>query len=118
MSKVDYMKTLSTEDKTFSRSDIILESKEWSNSIIAKVNGEFDCDSVNDDIRKHSETILSRELNFADHVIPYVFTLMRINGSKTTNLVRTIISKQIKGWSPSLIHSIYTVIFRILQANS
>lgn len=91
------MTNLSKGGNHFSRSDLILESKEWGNSIVAKINDEFDCDSKSDSIRKHSENILSRELNFADHVIPYAFTLMKVTGLDTTNLVRTIISKQTKG---------------------
>lgn len=71
------MTNVSTEEgKCFSRSDIILDSKEWSRSIVAKINEEFDCDSKNYDIRKHSETILSRELNYADQVIPYGISYM------------------------------------------
>lgn len=92
------MTNLSKGSKCFSRSDIILESKEWSNSIVAKINEEFDCDSTNEVIRKHGESILSRELNFADHVIPYAFTMLKVTGLITTNLARTIISKNMKGF--------------------
>lgn len=97
MSKVNYLTNLSKEGKSFSRSDIILESQEWSNNVIAKINDEFDCDSKNDAVRIHSQNMLSRELDYADHVITYGFTLVKVSGSETTNLARTISSKQIKG---------------------
>lgn len=91
------MTNLTKEGKSFSRSDIILESQEWSNNVIAKINDEFDCDSKNDAVRIHSQNMLSRELDYADHVITYGFTLVKVSGSETTNLARTISSKQIKG---------------------
>lgn len=85
------------KSKSFSRSDMILESKEWSNGVVAKINEEFDCDSKNDDIRKHSQDMLSRELDFADHVVPYAYSLMKVTGLETTNLARIVSSKQLKG---------------------
>lgn len=91
------MTNISKRNKSFSRSDLILESKEWGSSVVAKINEEFDCDSKNDAIRKHSQNGLTRELNFADHVIPYAFTILKVTGLETTNLVRTIISKNMKG---------------------
>lgn len=97
VSKVNQMTNLSKEGKSFSRSDIILESQEWCNNIIAKINDEFDCDSKDDIIRIRSQTMISRELDFADHVITYGFTLVKLTGSDTTNLARIISSKQIKG---------------------
>lgn len=91
------MTNLSKEGKSLSRSDMILESQEWSNNVIAKINDEFDCDSKNDAIRKRSQHLLSRELDFADHVITYGFTIMKVTGLETINLARTISSKQMKG---------------------
>lgn len=91
------MTNLSNEVKSFSRSEIILESQQWSNNVIAKINDEYDCDSKNDAIRINSQNMISRELDFADHVITYGFTLVKLNGSETTNLARTISSKQTKG---------------------
>ncbi|KAJ6643013.1 Protein arginine N-methyltransferase 5 [Pseudolycoriella hygida] len=97
VSKMDYMTGLYKGGNSFSRSDLILDSKEWSESIIAKINDEFDCDSKNDEIRKNSEKILTRELSFADHVIPYVFTLLKVTSLETTNLVRVVMSKNLIG---------------------
>ncbi|KAJ6637456.1 Protein arginine N-methyltransferase 5 [Pseudolycoriella hygida] len=97
VSKVNNMISLTNEERNFSRSDIILESQEWSNNIIAKINDEFDCDSENDAIRLHSEKMLSREIDFADHVITYGFSLLKLTGAQTTNLARIVSSKQLKG---------------------
>lgn len=99
VSKVNSITNLSKEGKSFSRSDMILESQEWSNNVIAKINDEFDCDSKNDAIRKRSQHLFSRELDFADHVITYGFTIMKVTGLQTINLARTISSKQMKGGS-------------------
>lgn len=81
----------------FSRSDLILESKQWSKNIIAKINDEFDADSKESVIRKHSETVLQRELSFAEHVIPFAYMLMKVTSSDTTNLSRLIVSNVTKG---------------------
>lgn len=94
---MNHRKSLSNEGRSFSRSDIILESQEWSNNIIAKINEEHDCDSSNEAIRIHSQNMISRELDFADHVITYGFTLVKLTGSNKTNLARILSSKQIKG---------------------
>ncbi|KAG4068690.1 hypothetical protein HA402_002381 [Bradysia odoriphaga] len=97
VSKVDHMTNTFKEGNSFSRSDLILGTKQWSKNIVAKINEEFDADSVIDEIRKRSETILSRELSYADHVIPYAFMLMKVTGTATTNLARLIISRITKG---------------------
>lgn len=77
----------------FTRSELILESKEWESQVITKLSNSIDCDSPNEDIRLHSELVLKQELAYAQHVSVRGNIMIELHGTKTTNLARLISSE-------------------------
>lgn len=80
----------------FSRSDLILEPVDWLNKIVAKISDHIDCDSPDENIRKHSEKILKQEITYAQHLSSQGFMLINLRGTNTLNLAR-IISAEAQG---------------------
>lgn len=72
----------------FTRSELLLEPSKWVSQVVAKLSGSIDCDSLNENVRKSSEATIKQEISFAQHVAHQM--LIKINGTNTSNLARTI----------------------------
>lgn len=77
----------------FTRSELLLDSSKWENQIISKLSNSIDCDSPNEDIRLHSESVLKQELAYAQHVSVRGDIMIELHGTKTSNLARLISSE-------------------------
>lgn len=72
----------------FTRSDLSLESLDWSTKVIGKLSEKIlSCDSPD---TKNSEASLRQELSFAHHCISNAYTLIKLRDAQTVNLARTI----------------------------
>lgn len=72
----------------FTRSELMLEPSKWVSQVVTKLSNTVDCDSPNEHVRKSSEQTLKQEISFAQHVAHQM--LIKINGTNTSNLARTI----------------------------
>lgn len=75
----------------FTRSDLSLESLDWSTKVIGRLSENIlGCDSPDTNVRKNSEASLRQELSFAHHCISNAYTLIKLRDARTINLARTI----------------------------
>lgn len=72
----------------FTRSELMLEPSKWVSQVVTKLSNTIDCDSANEHVRKSSEQTIKQEISFAQHVAHQM--LIKINGTNTSNLARTI----------------------------
>lgn len=79
----------------FSRSDLIMMPNVWMNKVITKLNRDvIGCDSIDMNIRKHSEAVLSQEVAYANHCQSSAGTiLVELKGTKSCNLARLLKGK-------------------------
>lgn len=87
---------LNTHHLRFTRSELLLEPDKWQNQVVAKLSDWIDCDSVDENVRKSSESIVKQEIAFSQHVASHGTTLIKIHGTNTSNLARTL-SAELKG---------------------
>lgn len=76
----------------FTRSELLLEPSKWHTQVVAKLSDFIDCDSIDDNVRKHSEETIKQEIAFAQHVAGHGKILIKICSTDTSNLARTISS--------------------------
>jgi len=88
---------MKTQHIAFSRSDLLLKSKEWLNGVVSKISSYIDVDSADETIRRHSEETLLQEISFAEHLIQHGYVLIKLKTANNVNLARTI-SQNIKGF--------------------
>lgn len=69
----------------FTRPDLIMEPITW-----CKITDSIDCDSDDDNVRRHSEAIVKQELGFAQHVVQTGRVLVQLKGLNCMNLARVI----------------------------
>ncbi|KAJ1523643.1 hypothetical protein ONE63_001486 [Megalurothrips usitatus] len=76
----------------FTRSDLLLQSSDWSTMIVGKISPYIDVDSEDAIYRRQSEEALAQEMTYASHLnlCAMIVPLTSIN---QTNLARTIFSK-------------------------
>lgn len=74
----------------FTRSELLLEPSKWQSQVVAKLSEWIDCDSIDDNIRKCSEATIKQEIAFSQHVAGHGQLLVKIRGTNTSNLARTI----------------------------
>lgn len=74
----------------FTRSELLLEPAKWQNQVVAKLSDSIDCDSNDDNVRKFSESTIKQEISFSQHVAGHGQILIKIRGTNTSNLARTI----------------------------
>lgn len=77
----------------FTRSELLLEPSKWQTQVVAKLSDEIDCDSDDVNIRKFSESTISQEIAFAQHVAGNGQILVKVRGSNTSNLARKVSSE-------------------------
>lgn len=82
----------------FTRSELLLEPAKWHTQIVAKLSDWLDCDSADENVRKISESTIKQEIAFAQHVTGHGSVLIKVRGTNTLNLARTI-SSQLTGIS-------------------
>ncbi|KAG5315280.1 ANM5 methyltransferase, partial [Pseudoatta argentina] len=76
------------------RPDLILNSSDWNNRIIAKFSSLINVDSTNPIIRKNSEETLNQELSLASHFgLSGVTLKLKCGINKNVNLARIISDK-------------------------
>lgn len=80
----------------FSRSDLILEPNIWLHKVVAKFSDYIDCDSDDDNIRKHSEMTLKQEMAYAQHLAQHGYSLIQLKGTNSLNLAR-IVAENVQG---------------------
>lgn len=74
----------------FTRSELLLEPSKWMSQVVAQLSNSIDCDSPNENVRKSSEATIKQEIAFAQHVACHGQMLMKLHGTNTANLARTI----------------------------
>ena len=52
----------------FTRSDLLLDSGDWSSLIVGMISRDLNLESTNQSVRRISEERLTRELNFSTHL--------------------------------------------------
>lgn len=80
----------------FSRSDLIFTPEDWLYKIVSLLSNTIDCDSDDENIRRHSEETLKQEISFAEHLIQNGHMMLKIKSTNTTNLAQ-IITRSLKG---------------------
>lgn len=83
----------------FTRSELLLEPSKWQSQVVAKLSDWIDCDSIDENVRKFSESIIKQEIAFSQHVASHGIMLIKIRGTNTSNLARTI-SADLTGTQP------------------
>jgi len=80
---------------SFTRSDLLLTSSEWSSLIVATLSKHLSLDSTVMSVRRTAEESLQKELNFAAHLgLPAV--MVSLNAPNNVNLSRMIYSHMLK----------------------
>lgn len=80
---------MKTKHLDISRSDLVLNSTDWTTRVIPKLSEYIDCDSKSDTIRKISEKMLKQEISLAEHLVQGCGgMLIRLNGIDNANLAR------------------------------
>lgn len=74
----------------FTRSELLLEPAKWQSQVVSKLSDSIDCDSIDDTVRKFSEMTIKQEISFSQHVSGQGQLLIKIHGTNTSNLARTI----------------------------
>lgn len=74
----------------FTRSELLLDPAKWQSQVVAKLSDCIDCDSIDDNVRKFSEQTIKQEIQFSQHVSGQGQHLIKIRGTNTSNLARTI----------------------------
>lgn len=82
----------------FTRPDLLLEPSKWHSQIVAKLSEFIDCDSVDVNVRKFSEATIKQEIAFSQHVAGHGQLLIKIRGTNTSNLARTICAELTGIW--------------------
>lgn len=84
-----------TSDKhiRFTRSELLMDPYKWEGAVIAKLSDPKDCDSSDDKIRLRAEAKLKQEMDFAQHLISRGRILIKLHGTKTSNLGRLVDSE-------------------------
>lgn len=77
----------------FPRSDLQCLGSEWLEKVFMKLNDEIDCDSKDEFIRKHSERILLRELQWTNYLSNRGCIVLKLKFQESTNLARTLLSQ-------------------------
>lgn len=75
----------------FTRPDLIMEPATWVTKVVCKISDYINCDSDNENVRKHSEATVRQEMAFAQHVGPAGHMLVRLKGSNSMNLARILV---------------------------
>lgn len=98
----------------FTRSELLLEPSKWQTQVVARLSDQIDCDSIDENVRKFSESMVKQEIAFAQHVAGHGSLLIKIHGTNTSNLAR-IISAELTGKElcVDLLLFIATCIFQI-----
>lgn len=89
----DYIKP---KHLAFARTDLLLQPQRWRGNVIARLSDDIDCDSLNIDIRRQSELVLKQEIAFSQHLASSGYVMLKLRGTETLNLARTVMSS-IKG---------------------
>jgi protein arginine N-methyltransferase 5 len=85
----------STRPYSFTRSDLLLTSSEWTSLVVGVISRHLSLDSSVMSVRRDAEEALQKELNFAAHLgLPAV--VVNLNGPNNANLSRMIYSYLLK----------------------
>lgn len=85
----------STRPYSFTRSDLLLTSSEWTSLVVGVISRHLSLDSSVMSVRRDAEEALQKELNFAAHLgLPAV--MVNLNGPNNANLSRMIYSYLLK----------------------
>lgn len=85
-----YREPLRKNHICFTRSELLLEPSKWTNQVVCKLSDNIDCDSPDENVRKFSESIVKQEFAFSQHLSANGQMLIKIHGTNTSNLARTI----------------------------
>lgn len=77
----------------FTRSELLLAPSKWQSQVAAKLSDWIDCDSIDENVRRSSEATIKQEIAFSQHVASHGTVLIKIRGTDTANLARTISSE-------------------------
>lgn len=80
----------------FTRPDLLLSPSRWERQIIAKLTESINCDSLDENFRKHSESILKQEIGYAQYLATKGRMLIKLRNGNTSNLAR-LVTNELKG---------------------
>lgn len=84
--------TLGDKRNVFTRSELLLNAKQWRQNIIMKV-GEFnDCDSRDKFVWKQSNQSMKQEVDWARHLDELACVMVTLNSDQSTNLARQLLN--------------------------
>ena len=83
-------KPLSERHSVFTRSDLILNADQWMRRFVSKINDGIDCDSRNENVRRHSERVFHQEFSLAKHLGENGCSLVRLKSENCVNLAHLI----------------------------
>ncbi|XP_058818609.1 protein arginine N-methyltransferase 5 [Topomyia yanbarensis] len=87
---------LKSSHNRFTRSDLLLTSSQWLNRVICRLSNNVDCDSKDENVRKHGEATMIQEISYAEHLVQSGYILLQLKNENCANLAR-IVSFGLKG---------------------
>ncbi|KAK3907651.1 Protein arginine N-methyltransferase 5 [Frankliniella fusca] len=82
----------------FTRSDLLLQSSDWTNMIVGKISPYIDVDSEDCTYRRQSEELLAQEMTYASHLNLCAITI-QLTSINNVNLARRLYSKIVSPYS-------------------
>lgn len=77
----------------FTRPDLLLSPAVWQHQIIIKLSDSIDCDTSNENLRTYNESMIKKEIAFAQYLAVNGRMLIKIRGIETANLARIVSSE-------------------------
>ncbi|XP_058448223.1 protein arginine N-methyltransferase 5 [Malaya genurostris] len=81
---------LKSSHNRFARSDLLLTSSQWLNRVICRLSSNVDCDSKDENVRKHGEATMRQEISYAEHLVQNGYILLQLKNGNCANLARLV----------------------------